>query len=561
MAARSGRGNPATGFSALLRTVLAWVVLLGLMQECAAAPEPAASPPAPAQEPVPLVLGNRSIHVFRSALGAFTPAERAEGARLRILKAFELPGEGWTSLKRQDEAVLIELDGKAMFLVLPGDVPKLSEDTVDSLANATAHALQIAWREAREIRDPHATLVAGLWVLAALAALVLALTAVWMVTRRLRDAVTSRLAARVQVLPDALLASRLWPVFLGLVSRSVVLAACVLSLLAVFIFLTYGLNQFAYTRAIGEGLFHAFSGLLLQSLATAASTLPGLFVAMTIFLVAWVCTQVSSESFKQVAAGQLRLGMLDAHTAPATRRIVNASLWLFALAMAYPYLPGAQTEAFKGLSVILGLMVSIGASGLIGQIASGLILVYTRALSLGEYVRIQDCEGTVTDIGLFVTRLRTGLGVEYALPNAVVVGNVTRNLSRDTAHAGYTVETGITIGYDTPWRQVHALLIDSTQHFAEIAREPAPYVVQTALSDSYVVYRLVVCATASDPAARALLTSRLHASILDIFNRYGVQIMSPNYYDDPARPKIVDEAHWYEAPARRPDNSPTPQGK
>jgi small-conductance mechanosensitive channel len=104
-------------------------------------------------------------------------------------------------------------------------------------------------------------------------------------------------------------------------------------------------------------------------------------------------------------------------------------------------------------------------------------------------------------------------------------------------------------------------LIDATEPFAEIAREPAPYVVQTALSDSYVVYRLVVCATASDPGERALLTSRLHASVLDVFNRYGVQIMSPNYYDDPARPKVVDEAHWYEAPARRPDTSPPPHGK
>jgi small-conductance mechanosensitive channel len=108
----------------------------------------------------------------------------------------------------------------------------------------------------------------------------------------------------------------------------------------------------------------------------------------------------------------MRLGLLDAHTAPVTRHIVNAALWLFAAAMAYPYLPGAQTEAFKGLTVILGLMVSIGASGLIGQVASGVILVYTRALSLGDYVRIQDCEGTVTEIGLFVTRLRTGLGAE-----------------------------------------------------------------------------------------------------------------------------------------------------
>ena len=146
-----------------------------------------------------------------------------------------------------------------------------------------------------------------------------------------------------------------------------------------------------------------------------------------IFLAAWVVTRVSTEFFAHVETPPAGTGVLNAHTAPATRRIVNASLWLFAVAMAYPYLPGAHTEAFKGMSVILGLMVSIGASGLIGQFASGVMLVYTHALLVGEYVRIQDCEGTVTELGLFVTRLRTGLGEEIALPNALVLANVTRN--------------------------------------------------------------------------------------------------------------------------------------
>ncbi|OYU68455.1 MAG: hypothetical protein CFE45_42675 [Burkholderiales bacterium PBB5] len=223
-----------------------------------------------------------------------------------------------------------------------------------------------------------------------------------------------------------------------------------------------------------------------------------------------------------------------------------------ALAMAYPYLPGAQTEAFKGLTVILGLMVSIGASGAVGQVFSGVILVYTRALSLGEYVRIQDCEGTVTEIGLFVTRLRTGLGSEYALPNTVVLGNVTRNFSREAPAAGHVLETPITIGYDTPWRQVHALLQGAAEMVDGIAKAPAPYVVQTALSDFYVVYRLVVFVAPASPGGRAAVASALNAAILDMFNRHGVQIMSPGYYEDPAQPKVVPEAQWYAPPARRP---------
>lgn len=503
------------------------------------------------QADVPLSIGNRTIHIFRAPLGAFSPADRAEGARQRILKAFEEAGEGWTSVKSLEQGVMVELDGKPMFTVVPGDVPKLTEETAENLANAASHVLQTAWREARERRDPRATLGAVMKVVLAILLLVAALFAIWKVSRRIRDAVTTRLAQRVEAISGGDLGSKLSPIFLGIASRSCVLLAWLLSLLALFVFLAYCLDQFAHTRAMGEGLFHAFSSLLLQSLNSAAAALPGMFIAAIIFLVAWICTQVSAELFNHVAAGQLRLGMLDAHTAPATRRIANASIWLFALAMAYPYLPGAQTEAFKGLSVILGIMVSIGASGLVGQIASGVILVYTRALSLGEYVRIQECEGTVTELGLFVTRLRTGLGEEIALPNALVLGNVTRNFSRVTKGAGFVLDTTITIGYDTPWRQVHAMLLEAAKPIAEIGRDPEPYVVQTALSDSYVAYRLVVYVGAEKPSIRAKVASDLHASIQDVFNRYGVQIMSPNYYDDPEKPKIVPESNWYAAPAKR----------
>jgi len=207
--------------------------------------------------------------------------------------------------------------------------------------------------------------------------------------------------------------------------------------------------------------------------------------------------------------------------------------------------------------VILGIMVSIGASGVVGQVFSGVILVYTRALTLGEYVRILDSEGTVTEIGLFVTRLRTGMGAEIALPNALVLSNVTWNYSRVTRGTGFVLDTAVTIGYDTPWRQVHALLLEAAQPIAEITKQPAPYVVQTALSDFYVAYKLVVYVGSAQPATRARVASDLHASIQDMFNRYGVQIMSPGYYEDPAAPKTVPETNWYAAPAKRDADRPS----
>jgi len=548
-------GKAVSGLAAgAWRWLACWGLLLALLPAWAGAADGAAAAAASApQAGVPLVIGNRLIHTFRAPLGAFGAADRAEGARLRILKAIESGGEGWTSVRPHEQGSLVEIDGQPMFVVLAGDAPPLGGATTDQLANAATRVLQKAWREAGERSDPRASGGAALRVLAAFVLVLVLLLLVWRATRWVRDAVTRALEVRVQELSDWLLARRISPIFLKLVARLCLLLAWLLSLLLVYLFLAYALDQFAHTRALGEGLFHALSDQLLQGLGSVAAALPGLFVAVLIFLVAWVGTQLSSEVFGHVASGRLKLGLLDAHTAPVTRHIVNACLWLFALAMAYPYLPGAQTEAFKGLTVILGIMVSIGASGAVGQVFSGVVLVYTRALRLGDYVHIHDCEGTVTEIGLFVTRLRSGLGSEYALPNAVVLGNVTRNYSRQVTGVGHVLEIPITIGYDTPWRQVHALLKGAAVGVQGIAEAPAPYVVQTDLSDYYVAYSLVVCVSAASPVQRARVASALNASILDQFNRFGVQIMSPSYRGDPAQAKVVPEAQWYAPPARRPE--------
>lgn len=528
--------------------VVLWAACSLLIASPSIASEPHAANTTAVAE-APLIIGGRTIHVFRAPLGAFTAAERAEGARQHITRALTGPGEGWTSIKSAGEGILVELDGKPMFTVVPGDARKLSDETAQDLANQASRVLNKVWNEARERRDTRASLI-GLGKSAlALLLLVLALAALVKASLLIQAAWSARLAGRLKNLSDSGVSALFATLFLNVFSKSCALISWMLGLFAVFLFLTYALDQFAHTRSISENMAHSLENLLTGVASSAITAIPGLFIACVIFVIARVITRISRAMFDQVAAGRFKLGMLDNHTAPPTRRIVNAAVWLFALAMAYPYLPGAQTEAFKGLSVILGLMVSIGASGLIAQIASGMMLVYTHALMVGEYVRIQDCEGTVTELGLFVTRLRTGMGEEIALPNSLVLANVTRNFSRPVKGRGFVLDTTVTIGYDTPWRQVHAMLIDAAKQVPELTSEPAPYVVQTALSDFYVHYRLVACADVLTPTARASVISALHAAIQDAFNKHGVQIMSPHYFKDPDKPKIVREPDWFAPPA------------
>ena len=178
-------------------------------------------------------------------------------------------------------------------------------------------------------------------------------------------------------------------------------------------------------------------------------------------------------------------------------------------------------------------------------------------MSVGDYVRSGEVEGVVLQIGLFTTRLRTIAGVEVSIPNNVVLSGQLHNFSRHPDGPGMWMETGVTIGYDTPWRQVHRLLLQAASSTAGVAADPPPFVLQTALSDFYVDYRLRV--RVAEVLRRALVLSELHAQIQDAFNAEGVQIMSPNYEADPESPKLVPRAHWDGLPVEpAPPAKPSP---
>ena len=328
-----------------------------------------------------------------------------------------------------------------------------------------------------------------------------------------------------------------------------------LRLMATYLWAAFVLGRLPYTRSWGESLSGYLFDVAADVLHAIIGALPGLVLVCVIFAIARLIAATAASLFKRVESGELQIGWLDKDTALPTRRIASVVIWLFALAMAYPYLPGSHTAAFQGLSVLVGLMVSIGASSIVGQGASGLILMYTRALRKGEYVRVGDSEGTVVDVGMFETRLRTGLGEEVALPNAWVMSQTTKNYSRAQPGGGFVLDSTVTIGYATPWRQVHAMLELAASRTTELSTTPKPYVMQLALQDYYVQYRLVAYASAEVPRQRAEVLNRLHQNIIDVFNEFDVQITSPHYIDDPKESQVVPPEEWFRAPAKRGEES------
>jgi small-conductance mechanosensitive channel len=178
--------------------------------------------------------------------------------------------------------------------------------------------------------------------------------------------------------------------------------------------------------------------------------------------------------------------------------------------------------------------------------------MYVRIFRRGDYVRIGDHEGTVAELGMFATRIRTGLGEEVSISNAAVLAATTKNYSRAIPGTGFVLDTTVTIGYSTPWRQVEAMLIEAARRTEDIAHAPQPVVRQTALSDFYVEYRLIAYSPAEKPLVRAEILHHLHGHIQDVFNEHGVQIMSPHYMMDPSQPQVVPKDKWYTPPARPP---------
>jgi small-conductance mechanosensitive channel len=323
---------------------------------------------------------------------------------------------------------------------------------------------------------------------------------------------------------------------LGLARNTVKFVAWLLALLATYVWLTWTLQRFPYTRPWGEQLDGFFIDTLVNVVRAILSSLPGLVMVGVIALITRFLVQVTRVFFHRVETRQIQFGWLDADTAGPTRRIATGVLWLFALAMAYPFLPGAHTDAFKGVSVLVGLMLSIGASSLVGQVASGLILIYSRALRVGEYVRIGDTKGTVSELGMFATHIDTGTGEKVILPNAFVTSNTTRNYSREGQGHGFVLQVETTIGYSTPWRQVHAMLLEAARRTGGVLTSP-PYVIQTALSIS--TWSTDLFALASGTRGTCSHSERAQRQRAGRIQRARRADHVAHYMVEPAQPQIV----------------------
>lgn len=503
-------------------------------------------------EPAPLTVINRTVLVFRATLLGETPKVRAQRAKKVIEETLQETNDLEVRVDPILHSYLVLLGGRRAFIVTPLDAAADSI-TAGEAAEQAAENLRLVVEETRQARSLRFLLTAIGYSAAATLVFFMLVKAAGYCRRKLLGLLPKLMGKHSERLKVG--HTQLFDLqnLYYLIDRSLWLLYWLVVLLFCYQWLGFVLSQFPYTRSWGENLNIHLMELLNYLISGILRAMPGLVVALSIFFIARGISAFSKRVLRRMARpGTLK--WLTAETLQPTMRLTSLAIWLFALVMAYPYLPGSGTDAFKGLSVLLGLMISLGATSVIGQGAAGLILTYTRTMRVGEFVRVGDYEGTVTEVGIFTTTIRTGLGEVLTLPNSMITGSVTKNYSRIVEGPGYVVDTVVTIGYDTPWRQVEAMLLEAARRTEGVLQTPAPQVFQTALSDFYPEYRLVAQAIPSEPRPRAQLLSLLHANIQDVFNEYGVQIMSPHYLGDPEQPKWVPKEQWHAVPSK-PENT------
>ena len=255
--------------------------------------------------------------------------------------------------------------------------------------------------------------------------------------------------------------------------------------------------------------------------------IPKLFTIIVIWYAVKYLVRLVLYLAREVEVGRLKINGFYPDWAMPTFHIIRFLLYAFMIAMIYPYLPGASSGVFQGISVFVGLIVSLGSSTVIGNIIAGLVITYMRPFKMGDRIKLNDTIGNIIEKTPLVTRIRTPKNEVVTVPNSFIMSSHTVNYSTSAREYGLIIHTEVSIGYDVPWRRVNPLLIEAALNTPGVVDDPRPFVLETSLSDWYPVYQ--INAYIKDANRMSQIYSDLYQNIQDKFNEAGIEIMSPHY--------------------------------
>jgi small-conductance mechanosensitive channel len=430
---------------------------------------------------------------------------------------------------------------------------KASGKTRQALAREDALRIATVLTALRKEYSAKSLIFGGVYAFLTTAALVLVFRLLSMLFPKLYRRLDTWRATRIPSLRiqqfELLPADRIADFAIGL-GKALRLAIVLVSL---YFYVSLVLGFFPWTQGYAQILFgYMLSPLKLVGNA-AIAYLPNVFFIAVIALVSYYIIKAVRIIFTEIGKGTITLPDFYAEWAEPTYKIVRVLILALTAIVVFPYLPGSKSPAFQGISIFLGVLVSLGSTSAVANVVAGVILTYMRAFKIGDRVKIADTIGDVLEKTLLVTRIRTIKNVEITIANAMVLNSHIINFSASAQQEGLILHTTVTIGYDAPWRTVHQLLIDAALACENILQKPSPFVFQTVLDDFYVHYE--INAYTDKPSRMAKTYADLHQLIQDRFNEAGVEIMSSHYSNvrDGNRTTIPDNylPKDYKAPSFR----------
>ncbi|MDH0091433.1 mechanosensitive ion channel family protein [Achromobacter mucicolens] len=529
--------------------ILAAVLLAPLLAFGAAGDEARATAPAleSTLETAPVEIDGHVLFTVRG-LSSFPAEKRAQSIGRRIEEAAADAAFASAALKVDTlETGSVILAGRIALMIVTDADAQLEQTTRENLAALHLARIRQAIDEYRLTRSTDYLIKAALHAAGATVLLAAGIAVLLLLNRWLDKAVSRILKRRVHDVGiqsfEVVRSDTIWKALHG-----VILAIGIMTIVvSIYAYLQYVLALFPWTRSVSNDLLNLSTRAARRLGMSAAEIIPDVLILIVIYFLTRFTLARARKFFAAVEQKRVIFTQFEPDWAMPTYKLLRVLILAFAIVVAYPYIPGSETAAFKGISIFIGLVLSLGSSTAISNLIAGYLMTYRRVFKVGDRVKVGDVVGEVVAVRLQVTHLRTNKNEEVTIPNSQILNSDVTNYSSLAGTRGLILHTTVGIGYEVPWRQVEAMMLTAAGRTAGVLSDPSPFILLTKLGDFSVSYELNVYVRDTEMIGKRY--AELHRHIIDVFNEYQVQIMTPAYEGDPDQPKIVPPAHWYAAPA------------
>ena len=489
----------------------------------------------------PVIVDGVELFLVRGST-ALPGSERAEMVASRIVEVAvsntsKTVAVTFNSVELGEE---ILADGEMITIVTTedADLEQLSPAVLTKLQGDAIREAIIAYRSARtkEARV-HSIVVVAAWTLTFIALT----TLIFWLRRRLKILINTLVHRHFASVESATNSHVQADAIAALIRFGVNFVLFSILFLGVYYYLSLILLSFAETRYVAQLLLTYVTKPVLNILVGFFLYIPNLIALVIIaFLTSYIIKGLR-VFFDAVEAGTFVIGDFERHWVNPTFNIVRVLLIMIAVVFAFPYMPGSDSAAFQGLTLLVGAMLSLGANSVVSNILSGLFVIYRRSTSIGDRIKIGDHTGDVVQIKLMETHLKSIKNELISIPNAQLLNSEVINYSKKIDGNGLLLHTTVGIGYEETPAKIEAMLIEAARRTKDLKTRPAPFVLWAALADYAINYQINAYTTRGTSIPR--IKSDLHKNIVAVFNENKVQIMTPSYIADTEEPKIA-ENEW-----------------